>query len=112
MPTSPFSKAVLQKLEQMRMDEVSGVDAGANLIDGWMVMKNRQRVEKALTDLIDKTDVRADRHAVRHPSTGRYVPKPKPEDEIDGAAAASANGAMKTVLPWRHGGLPLLCFRR
>lgn len=103
---NPFSKAVLTKLEQMRMDEVSGVDAGANLIDGWMVLKNRERIEKALTDFIEG-DLRADRHAVRHPSTGQYVPKPNPEDEIDSAAAASASGAMKTILPWRHGGASL-----
>ncbi len=42
------------RLDTLEMDEISGVDAGANLIDGWMVLK------------------------ARHAETGRFVPEGHP----------------------------------
>ncbi|TMC55496.1 MAG: hypothetical protein E6J20_00485 [Chloroflexi bacterium] len=112
MPADPFTKSVLAKLEALKIREVSGVDAPASLVDGWCVMKARGEGPLADTDLDQRisrmvvkavADLRADRHAIRHPRSGRYTKKP-PDDEVDSAAAASVSSAPKSLFNWRHGG--------
>jgi hypothetical protein len=79
-------------LQALKLHEVSAVDSGANLLDGWLVQKRKERAEQqsAMAEAIRKT------YGLNRDALGRFAAGDTP------ASAEAPAEAPKSR--WNHGG--------
>ena len=89
----------LTKLEKILIDHIAGVDAGANLCDGWLVMKarasapDRDEVIKQAVNLCNEAELRAwlEFRKARQAENGRFVAAGHPRADPVAGLFRSAN---------------------